>query len=273
VTRVINRKPGRGNRLVLGLLPFVLLIAAYLAASHVRLAENPNDKLLPSAASLAEAAWRMAATEDGRTGRVLLWQDTGASLRRLGLGLGFATVLGLVFGIGIGLIPYARAGLAPAFAILSMIPPMAILPILFIVFGLEEVSKVVLIVLGVGPFLVRDLAFRVQALPEELIIKAQTLGACTWRIVLRVVLPQVLPRLIAGLRLSLGPAWLFLIAAEAIAATEGLGYRIFLVRRYLAMDIILPYVAWITAVAFVSDLGLRWLTRHAFSWCEEGGGT
>ena len=85
------------------------------------------------------------------------------------------------------------------------------------------------------------------------------------------VLPQVLPRLIAGVRLSLGPAWLFLIAAEAIAATEGLGYRIFLVRRYLAMDIILPYVAWITLLAYIADWILRWITQHGFSWCEEGG--
>ena len=56
-------------------------------------------------------------------------------------------------------------------------------------------------------------------------------------------MPQVLPQLIDTVRLALGAAWLFLIAAEAIASTEGLGYRIFLVRRYLAMDVILPYVA------------------------------
>ena len=127
-----------------------------------------------------------------------------------------------------------------------MIPPMAILPILFIVFGLGELSKVVLIVIGVAPFLVRDLALAVGALPREQLVKAQTLGASTWQIAIRVVLPQVMPRLIEAVRLSLGPAFLFLISAEAIAADSGLGYRIFLVRRYLAMDVILPYVAWIT---------------------------
>ena len=68
------------------------------------------------------------------------------------------------------------------------------------------------------------------------------------------VLPQVLPRLLERLRLALGAAWLFLIAAEAIASTEGLGYRIFLVRRYLAMDVILPYVVWITLLAFAHGL-------------------
>ena len=138
---------------------------------------------------------------------------------------------------------------------------MAILPILFIVFGLGEVSKVVLIVFGIAPFIVRDLQQRVQELPREQIIKAQTLAGSSWQIILRVILPQVLPRLIDAVRLSLGAAWLFLIAAEAIAATEGLGYRIFLVRRYLAMDVILPYVAWITLLAYLTDLGLQASSR------------
>ncbi|HAQ85515.1 MAG TPA: lipid kinase, partial [Pseudomonas sp.] len=59
-----------------------------------------------------------------------------------------------------------------------------------------------------------------------------------------------------------------LIAAEAIASTDGLGYRIFLVRRYLAMDVILPYVAWITLLAWSMDFGLRKLTQLAFPWYE-----
>ena len=80
------------------------------------------------------------------------------------------------------------------------------------------------------------------------------------------MLPQLLPRLLSGLRLSLGPAWLFLIAAEAIASTEGLGYRIFLVRRFLAMDVILPYVAWITLLAFLMDRLLAWASRRLFPW-------
>jgi len=67
-------------------------------------------------------------------------------------------------------------------------------------------------------------------------------------------------------RLSLGRVFLFLISAEAIAAESGLGYRIFLVRRYLAMDVILPYVAWITLLAFLMDFGLAKLARGAFAW-------
>jgi NitT/TauT family transport system permease protein len=159
-------------------------------------------------------------------------------------------------GIAVGLIPYMRSTLSPFIAVLSMIPPLAVLPILFIVFGMGELSKIVLILFGVTPFLMRDIQLWVQSLPAEQLIKAQTLGANTWQIALRVILPQTLPRLIDSVRLSLGPAWLFLIAAEAIASTEGLGYRIFLVRRYMSMDVILPYVVWITLLAFVMDFVL-----------------
>jgi NitT/TauT family transport system permease protein len=112
----------------------------------------------------------------------------------------------------------------------------------------------------------RDLAARVGELPREQVVKAETLGASSWQLALRVVLPQVLPRLIDALRLALGPAWLFLIAAEAIAAEGGLGYRIFLVRRYLAMDVILPYVAWITLLAAAMDWLLARLRRALFPW-------
>ncbi|UHD15289.1 ABC transporter permease [Thiocapsa bogorovii] len=269
--RLINQCPGPVSTAALALLPFVVLVLVYLLASDARLAENPNDKLLPSFTTLAESFVRLTSVPSQRTGEILLWQDTGASLRRLAQGVGISAAIGLVLGIVLGAIPLIRSGFAPFVAVLSLIPPMAVLPVLFIVFGLGEVSKVVLIVVGITPFIVRDLQQRVQELPRELIIKAQTLGANSWQIILRVILPQILPRLIDAVRLSLGTAWLFLISAEAIAATEGLGYRIFLVRRYLAMDVILPYVVWITILAYLTDFLLKQISRRVFPWYHTGG--
>lgn len=266
--RLINRHPDRGSRLLLILLPFALVLLVYFSSSATRLAENPNDKLLPSAGQMADAIDRLAFTEDKRTGQYLFWADSAASLTRLGLGLGIAALAGLTLGIAAGSLPLFGAPLSPMLTVLSMIPPLAILPILFIVFGLGELSKVMLIVIGVTPMLARDLEQRAREIPGELLIKAQTLGASTWTLILRLVLPQLLPRLLISLRLVLGSAWLFLIAAEAIASTDGLGYRIFLVRRYMAMDVILPYVAWITLLAWLMDLGLRQLTRLCFPWYE-----
>jgi NitT/TauT family transport system permease protein len=266
VRRLVNQHPGRGGRIFLSVLPFVLLISAYLVYSHARLAANPGDKLLPSPATLASTIHHYAFEEDERSGDILLWADTAASLRRILTALGISAFIGVAFGLAIGVIPYVRATLASFIAALSLIPPLAILPILFIVAGLGELAKVLLIIIGVAPVVVRDLALRTAELPAEQVIKAQTLGASTWQLILRVVLPQMWPRLIDALRLSLGSAWLFLIAAEAIASTGGLGYRIFLVRRYLAMDVILPYVAWITLLAFGMDALLRLLRARAFPW-------
>jgi NitT/TauT family transport system permease protein len=264
--KLINRTPSTSTKWFLGFIPFIILLICYWGASNTRLAENENDKMLPSFSSFASAIDRVAFTEDKRTGEYLLWTDTVSSLERFALGIGISALLALVVGVANGAIPYIRAPFSPLVTAISLVPPMAILPILFIVFGLGELAKVVLIVIGIAPFLIRDVQQRAIEIPREQIIKAQTLGASTWQIIVRVILPQVMPRLLSAVRLSLGAAWLFLIAAEAIASTDGLGYRIFLVRRYLAMDVILPYVLWITLIAFLMDYGLRKLSFYLFPW-------
>ncbi|MGV6807275.1 MAG: ABC transporter permease [bacterium] len=264
--RLMNCQPTLTGKTLLGLIPIILLLIAYMAGSEARLAENPNDKLMPAFGSFVDAIERLAFTPDKRSGDLLFWKDTLSSLQRLTLGVLISAAIGLFAGIVNGLLPYPRASLSPLITIISLIPPMAVLPILFIVFGLGEVSKVALIAIGITPLIIRDLQSRVLEIPEEILVKAQTLGANTWQIIVRVVLPQILPRLIDAVRLTLGTAWLFLIAAEAIAATDGLGYRIFLVRRYLAMDVILPYVAWITLLAYLMDWSLKSVSKLLFPW-------
>ncbi len=266
--RWINTRPSKGARLALSLAPFTVVLIAYLIGSAARLAENANDRLLPSFAGFADAINRMAFIPDVRSGDYLLWTDTAASLTRLYSGIGIATLIALAIGMLIGMLPYMRALLAPFVSAISMVPPLALLPILFIILGLGETSKIVLIAIGVTPIMIRDLALTASALPREQIIKAETLGGSSWQIALRVVLPQILPRLIDTLRLQIGPAWLFLIAAEAISSEAGLGYRIFLVRRYLAMDVIFPYVAWITLLAVGTDVLLDRLRVTVFPWSE-----
>jgi NitT/TauT family transport system permease protein len=266
MARLINRQPERLGRWLLALLPFVILLGLYLINSEARLAVNPNDKLLPSFPAIFDSIARMAFEPSRRTGEYLLLADTLSSLRLLLMGVGISAALGLSVGLLNGGIPLFRTPVSPVVTALSLIPPMAILPILFIVFGLGDLAKVMLIVIGICPILIRDLQLKTLSLPEEQLIKAQTLGATSWQILLRMMLPQVLPRLFEAVRLTLGSAWLFLIAAEAIAATEGLGYRIFLVRRYLDMTVILPYVFWITLLAFLMDWILKVTARKAFPW-------
>jgi NitT/TauT family transport system permease protein len=264
--RLLNVRPRGSYRLLMGLFPIVLLLVLYFGASAARHAANPSDKILPTLGAMVDQVRIMGFTVDPLTGKIPLLADTAASLGRLGAGVGLATATTLVLGLAIGLLPVVRAGFGPLVATLAVIPPIAVLPILFIVFGLGETSKIVLIFIGLTPFMVRDLASHVAAIPEEQLIKAQTLGASTWTVALRVALPQALPRLIESLRFSIGPAWVFLISSEAIASDVGLGYRIFLVRRYLAMDVILPYVAWISLLAVLMDIALATASRTLFPW-------
>jgi len=269
--RLVNTHPNTVSKIVLGVLPFVLLLILYIMASEARLAANPHDKLLPSFAQFGESMWRMAFEPSKRSGEYLLWVDTLSSLQRLSIGVGISALFGLIVGLLNGALPLVRASLSPVLIAVSLVPPMAILPILFIVFGLGELSKVMLIIIGVAPIIARDMQRQTLEIPRELLVKAQTLGANSLQIVTSVLLPQLLPRLINSVRLTLGTGWLFLIAAEAIASTNGLGYRIFLVRRYLDMSVILPYVLWIAILALVLDWILVQFNKRLFPWYFNGG--
>lgn len=262
----IHADPPGPLRVILGILPFVLLISAYLIVSHIRLQENPGDKLTPSVSQMVSAVKIMAFTEDNRTGTYLMLADTLSSLRRIAIGLGAAALVGLFLGMNMGMLPGMGTTLLPVATFLSIIPPLAILPVLFILFGVGELGKVMLIFIG-GLFVItRDIYYTTAKIPREQIVKALTLGASQFQVIFQVVLPQIMPRLIVVVRLTLGAAWLFLIASEAIASTDGLGYRIFLVRRYLAMDIIIPYVLWITLLGFLMDSLLRFFVTWRYPW-------
>ena len=255
----------------MGSLPILFLILLYLFLAAQRHAENPMDRILPLPSAMAEAMAGLLFQADQLTGRFLFWADTLASLQRLGIGLGIATLSALVVGLVLGVLPPMRATFGPLVTAIAVIPPIALLPILFIALGLGETAKVALIVIGIAPVMMRDIAAHAADLPREQLVKAQTLGASSWQIMIRVALPQAMPRLLHALRLALGPAWVFLISAEAIASDVGLGYRIFLVRRYLSMDVIIPYVAWIALLAILMDVALTYVSRRAFPWAHGAG--
>jgi NitT/TauT family transport system permease protein len=268
--RWVNQKITRSTAVTLGAAPLAVLGVAYLIAASARHAANPSDKILPLPGAMIDAMGTLLFEADPLSGQLLFWADLAASLTRLGMGLGIATASTLLVGLLLGTLPPVRATFGPLVTAIAVIPPIALLPILFIV-GLGETAKVALIVIGITPFMIRDVAGHIAALPREQIAKALTLGASSWQIMLRIALPQAMPRLFESLRLSLGPAWVFLIAAEAIAADIGLGYRIFLVRRYLAMDVILPYVAVIALLAMAMDWLLARSSRRLFGWAHAAG--
>ncbi|MBU0680279.1 MAG: ABC transporter permease subunit [Proteobacteria bacterium] len=265
----LHASPSTSLKWVLAVIPFILLIMVYLVASDIRHRSNPSDKLLPTVSKMYTAINKAAFEENARTGQYQLWNDTASSLKRIGIGLGAAAICGLFCGLNLGLLPGIKNLFLPFTTFISIIPPLAILPIMFILFGVDELAKIVLIFIGTFPLITRDIYLTVKKIPREQIIKSLTLGASPFSVTYLIILPQIMPRLIDTVRISMGPAWLFLIASEAIAATSGLGYRIFLVRRYLAMDTIIPYVLWIVFIGITVDWGLRKIVQTKYRWYLE----
>jgi len=146
---------------------------------------------------------------------------------------------------------------------------LSVLPILFIAFGIDELSKIMLIVIGVAPTIILDTYNLSKSVPSEQIVKGFTLGADDQAITYRIVLPQIMPRILNGIRLQLKTVMCFLFAGEMIASTDGLAYRIALLRRHLGMDTILPYVLWVALLLFLVDLGMNVLNRKLHPWFQE----
>ena len=265
--RLLNIKPRGGGRVIVGLLPILLASLLYLGASAVGRIDGSQASMTPTVGAMAQSMVDLA-RPDPQTGHSPLLSDTVVSIGRIGAGLTIAVAIALLMGLSLGLLPFKRAACSPLLRVLSAVPPIALLPILCVAFGLGEATKIALIVLGVTPFMIRDLAAHIAAIPEEQIVKAQTLGASTWQTAVRIALPVALPKLVGTLRASLGPAWVLLIAAEALAADGGLGYRIFEAGRSMRMEVIIPYVAWISLLAVAADFALARGSRHAFAWAH-----
>ncbi len=259
---------GPRTKVVLGLSLFVLLIWFYLTGAYSRHRENPDDKIMPLPSQMVDGFQRTALERD-RNGDLRLWVDTWASTKRFFLGIALASLVGVLIGVNMGVFPMYEAFLYKFLVFFDKIPALALLPILMIIFTIGEGSKVALIVIGIFPTVTLDTFLRAKGIPRETIHKAQSLGASEHEIAYRVVLPIIFPRVLDTIRLSFKSAALYVIAAESIVAQAGLGYRIFVEQRHLAMDIIVPYVAWMTLVLFVSDLAVQLWIKWRYPWLEE----
>jgi NitT/TauT family transport system permease protein len=252
----------------LGFILVALIGVGYVGLATARHADNPDDKVIPTIAQLVDGLVHSVMVD--RSGAIPLLNDTLASLARFSLGVLASAVGGVGLGLFMGVFPLVEALFLRFLLFFGKIPPLALLPILFVLFGLGDETKVLLIFVGIAPGIALDTYLRTKALPSEQLVKALTLGASIPELIVRVVLPQIMPSALNIIRLNLQNAWLYLIAAETIAAANGLGYRIFVVRRYMAMDTIIPYVLWIALLAFAIDAALTWWIRRRYPWYQGG---
>src|SRR5262249_11767651 len=178
------------------------------------------------------------ATLWSRISSSMLWKDSAATSWRflISVLLLFPAVL---LGLHMAMFPYIGAVFLRFIQFFDKIVALSLLPILFIAFGIDELSKIMLIVVGVAPTIILDTFNLSKGVPREQLVKAATLGAGDFAIAYRVVFKQIWPRVLNSIRLNLKAVMLFLFAGEMIASADGLAYRIALLRRHMGMDTII----------------------------------
>ena len=279
----IHAQPGRAATWTLSWFLFAAGVLLYFYTAQQRHRENPDDRVTPGVTQMVQA-FRDAALkpsdEEGadeasasqplwqRIRTSMLWTDSVATGRRfvISVALLFPAV---VLGLQMAMFPYIGAFFLRFCLFFDKIVALSLLPILFIAFGIDELSKIMLILIGVAPTIILDTYNLTKSVPSEQIVKGFTLGADDQAITYRIVLPQIMPRIMNGIRLQLKTVMCFLFAGEMIASTDGLAYRIALLRRHLGMDTILPYVLWVALLLFLVDLGMSTLNRKLHPWFEE----
>jgi NitT/TauT family transport system permease protein len=279
----IDARPGRIASWSLSWFLFIAGIALYLNTAHNRHLENPEDKVAPTVRQLAQGfadavlkpdGDQDAGAEDANASLAkrflsgMLWTDTVASAKRFAWAM-LLLVPAVVLGLHMGLFPVIGTFFLRFILFFDKIIALSVLPILFIAFGIDELSKVMLIVIGVTPTIILDTFNLTKSVPKEQVVKGFTLGARDFGVAYRIVLKQILPRVINSIRLNLKPVMLFLFAGEMIASQNGLAFRIALLRRNMGMNVIIPYVMWVALLLFLIDLSMRVLNRKLHPWFTE----
>jgi NitT/TauT family transport system permease protein len=273
----INAEPGKAATWILSWFLFALGIGMYLYTANQRHKENPDDRVVPTLSQLADGLHDAAFGTNEEAGtqslparffQSMLWQDTVASAKRFGWAM-ILLVPAVILGLHVGMFPYIGVFFLRFILFFDKIIALSVLPILFIAFGIDELSKVMLIVIGVTPTIILDTINLTKGVPKEQIVKGFTLGATNFAIAYRVVLKQILPKILNSIRLNLKAIMLFLFAGEMIASTDGLAYRIALLRRNMGMNTILPYVLWVALLLFLIDWTMRVLNRKLHPWFRE----
>ncbi|MGY2260206.1 taurine ABC transporter permease TauC [Pseudomonas sp. SDO55104_S430] len=220
---------------------------------------------LPPPSAVLQKGWLLATTGYMDS---TLWQHLGASLSRIGLGLGFAVLTAVPVGIAIGANRIARGVLDPLIEFYRPIPPLAYLPLIVIWCGIGELSKVLLIYLAIfAPIATATAtATGVRTVDPAKLRAAQSLGATRAQLIRHVILPSALPDILTGVRIGLGVGWSTLVAAELIAATSGLGFMVQSAAQFLVTDVVVLGILVIALIAFAMEMGLRALQRKLVPW-------
>jgi NitT/TauT family transport system permease protein len=206
------------DRLLGRLIPPLIVISALLLLWWAAVVRT-KSAIMPTPWQVVTAA--VALARDGT-----LWEHVSASLMRVGAGFELAVAAAVPLGLWMGRVTGAYRTLNPLFQILRPISPIAWIPLAILWFGVGNSSPIFLIfIASVFPLIVQTAA-AVHTIEPRFLIAAENFGVPRWKLFIQVIIPAVLPQVIVGMRISLGVAWLVVVAAEMIALRSGLGYMI-----------------------------------------------
>jgi NitT/TauT family transport system permease protein len=239
--------------------------------AHRQHRKNPDDTTIPTWTQIGKGVAQIFEVNK-RSGERWIVVDTKATAKRYFLGLGLGAGCALLIGLAMGCFSQVEAFLQPPLSLLAQIPPTAALAVFFVLAGTGQKMYLYMIGFGILPALAQTVYLAVKDFPEELLHKSYTLGASHLEVIGSIILRQVLPRLIDALRLAIGPALVYLIAAEMVVGDVGFGYRIRLQSKLLNMSVVYPYLAFLAAFGFTMDYLLRRLQGKLCPWYVQGRG-
>lgn len=241
------------------LVGFLPLLGFFLAWEIYCRAYPATQVLLPAPSEVVHGAWQLLSNGS-------LQRDIIASLRRVLLAMGAASIIGFPLGIALGISPTFRWLVEPLVSFFRPIPPLAWIPLSIIWFGIDDLQNVFIIFLGAFFPIVLNTMQGVRDVEPQLIRAARTLGAKQFTIIRTVVLPAALPTMFVGLRVGLGIAWMALVAGELVAATSGLGFLISQGRNLFRTDYIVVGMVAIGLIGLLLDGAITMVGRAVMRW-------
>ena len=194
--------------------------------------------------------------------------DISISVYRISLGFLISTVVALPVGILIGSYRRWEAAIEPFVDFIRYMPVVAFVPLTILWAGTGDAQKLLIIFIGTFFQQVLLLMDNVKSVPRDFINLGRTLQMPEWRILQRIVMPSALPAIWDSMRISLGWAWTWLVVAELVAATSGLGYRITTAQRYFQTDLIFGYLLILGILGLTTDQVMKYAGRRLFRYLD-----
>lgn len=252
--------PGQGKSGVISIATIIGLFVLWYVAAELELVD---PLFLPGPAAVLGKFWEVSI--EGYGGATLL-EHTLISMGRVFGAFFLAALAAIPVGILMGVNRIARGIFDPPLEFYRPIPPLAYLPLIVIWFGIGETAKVLLIFLAIFAPVAVSARAGVRSASMEQIHAAYAMGANRRQVIWHVIVKSAMPEILTGMRIGIGFGWTTLVAAEMVAATEGLGFMVLSASQYLVTDVVIMGIVVIGLIALGFDILMRYVEQWLVPW-------